>query len=1192
MEKIHVFSFILLLLRICVIKNDDNSTEKIYFIEDLSNLKCFTSNYTTSFSAIANSKIPIKSTINFVFTMRDLEKESHTAKCAILGESTLRRMNQYIGDTSDDDDEEENDEETDSINEESGVEIEKSTIAPLTASPTTIINKSDTQNDKETTSTSEITTIIEKKTNAIISTTETEKQPDEFEEDSSNEPEPIQPISHISSTDVIKESIPIQKTISFQPTEIQIQTTITHRPDPIQSTTLNPISVRTTTIKEEMKTTIPLIPESQKVTEAPTIIEIDDYFYKYKTICHFEQEIKKNFQISIDENMYITIDEKPEDVQILYKYPGQITYNISRCAPVKNNFKQVSAFNLNISEKKLTFLFISEALDKIEKDEKIDVDVLLTKNSQISEDETITENKNIICTAKDGVEPIENEESLCFYNCEVTGLEQPSDYVRVIFSSSADVNNIVDNEDLKDPSKTDELIKEGKVQNYSLIVFKSISIDSSSCQENGIFKIKGNINRKIENSLEFKININSNDNTNILADCSIPNAEKGELNITCTVQSNIYDSYINIPQFIVNNSQNEQILNITEIFDNNKSTCKIIHEPTIITTSINTIINIDIKNISTNIIFRQISHFEINSYYNKMKFKIIAFTFNDLPKNSYLPVTINLIDSFGDSNQTETSCLLSKDITANYSYLTPLYFDCEVNYYNDSREYTDIQIVPSSLLKNIPTGNLSYAKKTDLLIYESSILDYLEEKNFYTIPPLLLNSRLIEGNCNTDGTFEISSFVNSPIEKSLYFYLEFPGSDNEYIKARCKLPISESNTYITIQCNTLTKFTSLKMVINERMIYDVEDKELFYLNSFESSNYVSCSDNSVIKYEEAEKKLNAIIVFRQVCKFKREGRRYTFFLATLIKENISSNTKLSFIVELKSETNEKTSNKRLLSRREEQIVECTVKSKTNVNENDIGTAGWDCITGESNIDDASGLDLLASDEISGIPDDPSLVDPALTDQLIKEGVLKDYSIEENLNELLPLFQTLALDYSLCRQNGSLFFKGNATSTIKQDVVFNLSLTYPESTFACRLPRTLKGAVINIECFNRDYFENSTIIVEETIIRDGYNEFFILRNVTSGEQYVTCTSSDNQVTKNEYQNDFNTVSRVKKSGSSGGGIGVGGIVAISIVGVFVLVGLAIFYSFIRRKNRKSSSSDNTQEKTSTANNNISSTFTYY
>ena len=1054
MKNISAFSFIFLLLRIDYIKNEDNSKQTIYYIDDLTNLKCITSNYSTTFSTITNSKTPIKSNINFSFTLNDLEKTNHSGKCTILGENTLRRMNEYEDDTSGNDDEESG-KETNGNDDESNIESYES------------------------------------------------------EEQSSNESE----------------------------------------------------------------------------TNLPSII------YKYKTICSFGEEIKKNIQISIEQNMHFSIDKIPEDAQIYYNYSGDRIYNISRCAPIKNSFRQVSTFNLNESEKKITFLFISDALGKIEKDEEIEVDVLLIKNSQMPTDEIITEKKRITCSAKEGVEPINNEETLCFFNCEVSGLEQPSDYARLIFNSSADTINIVDNEDLKDPAKTDELIKEGKVQNYSLIVFKSISIDSQNCQENGIFKIKGKINRKIEKSLEFKININintnSNDSTNILADCTTPIADKGETNITCTVEKNFYDSYITIPQIVANNSQNEQVLNITKISDNNKSTCKINHESTIITTT--PAINNNI--INTKIIFRQISHLEINNFYSRMRFKLVGFTFNDLQKNSYLPVTINLIDLTGDSKQTEILCLLNNDISGNYSYLTPLYFNCEVNYYNDTKEYTDIQIVSSYLIKNVPSGVLSYAKKTDSLIYEGSIKDYLEVKNFNDIPPLISNSILFERNCNVDGIFEISSIVNIPIEKSLYFYLEYPNSNNEHIKARCHLPISEPNNSIIIQCYTIDKFVSLHVIINERMIYSVDDKELFYINGFDSSNFVSCQDNSLIEYEEALKKLNAIYVFRQVCKFKKEGKKYRFFLATIIKVDINLNEKLYLIVELKSETNEKSSYKRLLSRREEQIVECSVLSKTNVNEMGIGAAGWDCITGESNIDNASGLDIIDSDDMSGIPDDPSLIDPALTDQLIEEGQIKDFSIEENLNDLLPLFQTLAIDYSLCKQNGSFFFKGNTTSTIMEDVIFNISLTYPESTFACRLPRTLKGAVVNIECFNRDYFENSTIIVEETIIREGYNEFFILRNVTSGEQYVTCTTTENEVTENEYLKGFNTVSRVSKNGSSGSRIGIGGIVAISIVGVIVLVGLALLYSFIKMKNRKKSKENSIQEETS-LNNNSTSTFTYY
>ena len=87
-----------------------------------------------------------------------------------------------------------------------------------------------------------------------------------------------------------------------------------------------------------------------------------------------------------------------------------------------------------------------------------------------------------------------------------------------------------------------------------------------------------------------------------------------------------------------------------------------------------------------------------------------------------------------------------------------------------------------------------------------------------------------------------------------------------------------------------------------------------------------------------------------------------------------------------------------------------------MDENGIGAAGWNCTTGESSIKNATGLEIIKCDDISGIPDDPNLIDPAKTDELINNGEMPDYSIEENLNELLPVFNILAMNYSICRKN--------------------------------------------------------------------------------------------------------------------------------------------------------------------------------
>jgi hypothetical protein len=366
------------------------------------------------------------------------------------------------------------------------------------------------------------------------------------------------------------------------------------------------------------------------------------------------------------------------------------------------------------------------------------------------------------------------------------------------------------------------------------------------------------------------------------------------------------------------------------------------------------------------------------------------------------------------------------------------------------------------------------------------------------------------------------------------------------------------------------------------------------MNSIESNDYAICKDNNEIKIEQAKKKLNAVICFRQTSKFKKENNGYKFFLATFIKKKIEVNMKITMIVEIKSETDNKidenTLNKRRLSRREELNAECTLVIKTEINDNGVGAGGFQCTTSESTINDANGLDIKESEDISGIPEDPDLIDPAKTDKLIASGKMKDYSIAENLNELLPLFNTLAVNTSLCKQNGSLYFKGNISSTIMEDVLFNLSLSYPENIFACRLPRTLKYKITEIECFNRDYFENSTVIVEETVIRDGFNEFFILRNITSGEEFVTCSYSGKEANRSDYEKDFNIVTKTIKKNTSkkGGGLGVVGIVIICVVGAIILAGVIVLSFFISKKIK----SNNDAQDTKTINSQTFSTTTSY
>ena len=913
----------------------------------------------------------------------------------------------------------------------------------------------------------------------------------------------------------------------------------------------------------------------------------------YKTICYFEDVIIEKFKILINTDSEIKVDGLPDNIYLSTYYYENLTYNVDKCFLVKNIFKQVSKYRVNKEGNQISFLFISSIKSKVEKDETIWVEVLLQKKGN-------SEKKNITCISRyDAEPPIGKEEILAFYDCVIPNLDNADKYEGLIFDYSPYIKNIPINPDLKNPYKTDESIRENNMEDYSIVTFIPERLDYSECEKSGIFTITGRINGMIKDMYEFAFYLIED----VLVDCIIPEGYRQEINITCKVLNNFYNSKIDFPPCALQDNETEEILiEIMEISSNQKVTCisqpepiesteivtttlpstyKII--PTILTTTEKIIEPIkttqmqidttqeliEIHDIIKNVIFRQINNLNINSEEKIIKFNIIGFSFEtNIEENMILPIDVNLVTYSSNKEFISLNCSLTNIINSSTSDVSSLTFTCIINNINDVSNYKDVIIINSDSLINIPSEDsaLSSALSTNKSIEEGSLKNYYYQNNLIDIPPIITSTSLTGENCGKKGVFEISGTIDKSIDLDLSFYLKLQNPD---VKVRCKISKVESNYKINIICKTFEDFNSDNLLIISKIIYDMDNNELFYLNETRATSSINCANNDEIVFSNAKKKMESFVSFRQASKFGRLDKKYIFFLATFIKKEIDINTKIYIQVEIKgsSEENLKSKTKgkvlyfRKLSRREEQTAVCTVKSKTSVNKEGLGAAGWDCSTGESSISDAGGLDILESDDLSGIPEDPSLKDPAQTDVLIESGEMTDYSIEENLNTLLPLFRTLELNYSLCRSNGSLSFKGTTTSSIENDVIFNITLTYPQVAFACKLPRSLKDQITEIECFSREEFENSTLLIEETVIRSDNTEYFILRNTSSGDRYVTCSSSDSEVSPNLYNGGFKTVTKTIKNSSSTG-IGTAGIVIIVIVSVVILAGLTILFIYIK------------------------------
>ena len=930
----------------------------------------------------------------------------------------------------------------------------------------------------------------------------------------------------------------------------------------------------------------------------------------YKTLCEFDRMIKENFTILINNDTEIKVDGLPDNIYLSTYFYENVILEVNKCYLVKNIFKQVSKYRIDSDNDKITFLFISSIKAKVEKEEKIEVEVFLQKDGNL-------EKKIINCLSEYEAEPLKkNEEILAFYDCEIPDLDNIEKYNGLIFNNSLDIRDIPKDSISNNPKITDELIKNGTINDYSVVSFNSNNILFDDCQKSGSFKIIGNINGNLEEINDFGLILYLNNSDNfVTAMCNIPSGYRQELTISCKVQDNFFNSRINIPTIQILNYLNDTLIQINEISKNELSTCIINPIPTtvmitptttlipttiLITTPTTQIIRTEIETTETkiepviipgmitNVVFRQINNLEINNENNYIKFNIIGFAFeNNLEKDMKLPINVDLVNNDGNKENINLNCSLNDIINSTTENAYSLIFNCLIDNVNDTNNIKDIILTTSSSLINTPIEdpNLSSASSTDQLILRGSLKNFSNPDNLLEIPPILSSSSITGENCRNKGIFEINGILDKSIDTDLSFYLKLP---NQNINVRCKISKAQANSEVNLICNTLENINNEQIYINSKIIYDIDYKELFYINEVQSSYNIYCANNDQLTFQKAQKKMESFVSFRQVSKFRKLDKRYLFFLASFIKKEIDFSTKIHFVVEIKSSTSTqqkvKLSNKnkgrllyfRKLSRREEQSVECTVRSKTSINQDGLGAAGWDCTTGESSISDATGLDILESDDVTGIPDDPNLIDPAIVDVSIENGTATDYSIEENLNVLLPLFNTLDLNFSLCRQNGSFSLVGNTTSTIENDVVFNLSLSYPSVIFACKLPRVLKGQITEIECYSKEEFYNNTVFIEETVIRYDNKEYFILRNTSSGDRYVTCSSSNSSVEANTYNEGFSTISKRYNNGS-GAGLGTAGIVIIIIFGVIILAGITILIILIKSNKANKVNEDTTESR---------------
>lgn len=143
--------------------------------------------------------------------------------------------------------------------------------------------------------------------------------------------------------------------------------------------------------------------------------------------------------------------------------------------------------------------------------------------------------------------------------------------------------------------------------------------------------------------------------------------------------------------------------------------------------------------------------------------------------------------------------------------------------------------------------------------------------------------------------------------------------------------------------------------------------------------------------------------------------------------------------------------------------------------------------------DYTSLELVESEEISGIPKDPDLLNPSIVDELIWLGEFKNYTENEtqDQHEKTSLFNATYIDTNDSDKTGVFFINGVLLSEYKpkKEIEFEIVLMTGEKV-KCRLPKKDLSGEIKIECVSQKELNNMKIMIQKyreialhTLIRD-------------------------------------------------------------------------------------------------------------
>ena len=811
--------------------------------------------------------------------------------------------------------------------------------------------------------------------------------------------------------------------------------------------------------------TIPKIKENEKEIKIECILqeELKDTKIMIEQCAAFDgyNEIFRMNKISTEEEVTIGNGKEIEE---------------ERMYDINLSFGQVNSFE--VEENIIEFIFIGFVTEELKKDENITMIVNLIKGKELVEEE-------VTCISQEDVIPENGKQFPVEFECKLENIEKAEEYTGLEIVESDEVSGIPTDPKLLNPGEVDKLIEKGKIKNYTseefkkeeIPVFNATSIDTSNSEETGKFIINGELLSEytLQISFEFEIFLITGEK----ALCTIPKIKENEIEIKieCVLQEELIGKKIMIEQCAALDGYNE-IFRINKISTEEEVTIgngKEIEEE---------------RMFDINLSFGQVNSFEIEE--NIIEFIFIGFVTEELKKDENITMIINLVKG-KELVEEEVTCVSQEDVKPENGKQLPVEFDCKLENIEKAEEYTGLEIVESEEISGIPTDpKLLNPVEVDKLIEKGEIKNYTSEEFKKEEIPVFNATSIDTSNSEETGIFIINGELLS--EYTLQVSIEFEIFLITGEKAICTIPkIKEKESEIKIECVLQEKLIGKKIMIEQCAALDGYN-EIFRMNKISTEEEVTIGNGKEI---EEKKMFNIDLSFGQVSGFEKGDNKIEFVFVGFTSEELKKDEDINLQVNL-------VKGEELI----EEEANCLSKTDvTPINGKQL-SAQFECkVENIKDTKDITGLEIVDSEDVNGIPSDPVLINPAKVDELIEVGEIIDYSKEENKDKIesVPVFNATSIDTSECLKSGKFLINGELLSKLDVDEEFKFEIKLVSGqTAKCTLPVVNGQGKIEIECLLQEELIDSKIMIEQCGALDGYTELFRMNKIST-EEVVTVSN---------------------------------------------------------------------------------------